>query len=122
MTYLKIGGQEFELEQLYSVLCDAEWDNRYAYFCKIRADYETAKSLFIDNAAWSTYAEGKEEEDRSDYCLAGKIIDYRNGEVGVYMGRKTEAEKLAEELADAKAALAFLGVTEEQEEETDDVS
>ena len=97
MTYLKIGGQEFELEQLYSVLSDAEWQNRNAYFAKIRSDYETAKSLFIDNAVWSTYAEGKEEEDRSDYCIAGKIIDYRNGSVGVYMGRKTESEKMEDE-------------------------
>ena len=120
MTYLKIGGQEFELEQLYSVLSDAEWANRNAYFAKIRAEYNVAKKLFVDGAAWSTYAEGKEAEDRSDYCVAGKLIDYRDGYIGVYMGRKTEAERLAEELADAKAALALLGVTDEQEEITDD--
>lgn len=100
MTYLKIGGQEFELEQLYSVLSDAEWQNRNAYFAKIRSDYETVKSLFVDGVVWSTYADGKEEEDRSDYCIAGKIIDYRDGRIGVYMGKKTEAEQMEDKVAE----------------------
>lgn len=100
MAYIKINGHEFEILQFYSVLSDAEWNNRHAYFIKIRADYETVKNVFVDGAHWSTYGDGKTEEDRSDYCLAGKIIDYRDGAIGVYMGRKTEAERMEDKVAE----------------------
>ena len=36
--------------------------------------------------------------DLSDYCVAGDVVDTRNGNVTVYMGRKTEVEKLREQV------------------------
>ena len=34
----------------------------------------------------------------SDYCVAGDVVDTRDGNVTVYMGRKTEVEKLREQV------------------------
>lgn len=31
-------------------------------------------------------------EDLSDYCIAGDVVDHRDGTVSVYVGKKTEAE------------------------------
>ena len=36
--------------------------------------------------------------DLSDYCIAGDVVDTRDGNVTVYMGRKTEVEKLREQV------------------------
>ena len=36
--------------------------------------------------------------DLSDYCVAGDVVDTRDGNVTVYMGRKTEVEKLQEQV------------------------
>ena len=36
--------------------------------------------------------------DLSDYCVAGDVVDTRDGNVTVYMGRKTEVEKLLEQV------------------------
>lgn len=36
--------------------------------------------------------------DLSDYCVAGDVVDTRDGNVMVYMGRKTEVEKLREQV------------------------
>ena len=36
--------------------------------------------------------------DLSDYCVAGDVVDTRDGSVTVYMGRKTEVEKLREQV------------------------
>ena len=36
--------------------------------------------------------------DLSDYCVAGDGVDTRDGNVTVYMGRKTEVEKLREQV------------------------
>lgn len=36
--------------------------------------------------------------DLSDYCVAGEVVDTRDGNITVYMGRKTEVEKLREQV------------------------
>ena len=36
--------------------------------------------------------------DLSDYCIAGDVVDTRDGNVTVYMGKKTEVEKLREQV------------------------
>lgn len=36
--------------------------------------------------------------DLSDYCIAGDVVDTRDGNVTVYMGKKTEVEKLQEQV------------------------
>ena len=74
----------------------------------IVATIEDAKAAFVDNAKF--YREWEEieidEEGNSstitrrlllqDYVVAGDIVDTRDGNVIVYMGKKTEAEKLQE--------------------------
>ena len=39
-----------------------------------------------------------QKRDLSDYCVAGDVVDTRDGNVTVYMGRKTEVEKLREQV------------------------
>ena len=41
--------------------------------------------------------------DLSDYCVSGNVLDTRDWNITVYMGRKTEFERLTEE----DAALLF---------------
>lgn len=36
--------------------------------------------------------------DLSAYCIAGDVVDTRDGNVTVYMGKKTEVEKLREQV------------------------
>lgn len=36
--------------------------------------------------------------DLSDYCVAGDVVDTRDGNVTVYMGKKTEVERLREQV------------------------
>lgn len=43
--------------------------------------------------------------DMSEYCIAGDIVDTRDGNVTVYMGRKTEIELLRDELSEMDAAM-----------------
>lgn len=41
------------------------------------------------------------KHDLSAFCVAGDIVDHRDGTFTVYMGKKTETEELEEELAAA---------------------
>lgn len=74
------------------------------------------KAAFTENA---TYAEewdtldsngdpAVESRDLSDYCIAGDVVDTRDGNITVYMGRKTAAE-LQQETIDA-LLIELLGV------------
>ena len=51
----------------------------------------------------------KEEYNNSDYCIAGDIIDHRDGTLSVKMGKPTDVEVLEEE----NAALLFENLTGE---------
>lgn len=112
MTYIKIN------ETLYPAtvsgrVSDNEWDKRESKSITLEMDYETAKSLFVDGAAWSivqqqevpvfkqdengepvqTGTEMQETEfDNSEYSLAGDITDHRDGTVTVKMGKLTDLE------------------------------
>lgn len=70
---------------------------------------EDAKAAFIDNAQYAYYWESQKyddegnpdgtemlSEDLSDYCVAGDIVDTRDGNITIYMGKKTEKELLQE--------------------------
>ena len=74
------------------------------------------KAAFVGGATyseeWDTLdANGDpavESRDLSDYCIAGDVVDTRDGNVTVYMGKKTEAE-LQQETIDA-LLIELLGV------------
>ena len=69
----------------------------------LAASYADIAAAFVDGASYvlRVPAEdgGFEDYDKSDYCVAGDIVDHRDGRVTVYMGQKTEGETLAEEYA-----------------------
>ena len=50
------------------------------------------------NAEDGTQTTETQTRDLSDYCVAGDVVDTRDGNVTVYMGRKTEVEKLREQV------------------------
>jgi len=75
----------------------------------ITGSVEDAKAAFIDNAQYTHYWESQKyddegnpdgtemrSEDLSEYCVAGDIVDTRDGNITVYMGKKTEQELLQE--------------------------
>lgn len=69
---------------------DHAWGHRESRTIRLEMDSATAAALFVDDAIW-----GVAEEDLSDFCMAGSIVDNRDGTVTVKMGKPTEAELLA---------------------------
>lgn len=86
----------------------------------VAADHATVCEKFVDNAEFAIRQfetvideEGNEVEiytdyDKSAYCVAGDIIDHRDGCITVYMGQPTEQELLAIELLETQAALNII--------------
>lgn len=62
------------------------------------AEAEEVKALFTDGADYALIGLTGQTTDLSDYCVAGDIVDHRDGRVSVYMGEKTEGEKSYDEL------------------------
>ena len=58
-----------------------------------RQQWESA--IFAEDGTQTTETQTR---DLSDYCVAGDVVDTRDGNVTVYMGRKTEVEKLREQV------------------------
>ena len=58
-----------------------------------RQQWESA--IIAEDGTQTTEAQTR---DLSDYCVAGDVVDTRDGNVTVYMGRKTEVEKLREQV------------------------
>ncbi len=82
--------------------------------------HAAAVTAFVDGAAltheWDSQVRKPDgtievqtiNEDLSDYCVAGDIVDHRDGTVTVYMSKPTETEVLRKrvtELETEKAAL-----------------
>lgn len=84
---------------------DREWKA-----ISVIGDFSSVKEAFVDNISyrqeWESVVildDGTEtteiqKRDLSDYCVAGDVVDTRDGNVTVYMGRKTEVEKLREQV------------------------
>ena len=53
--------------------------------------------------------------DKSLYCVAGDIVDHRNGTITIYMGKKTASEIMQEAYEALKARVDALGGIEEAE-------
>lgn len=123
MTYIKINDIN-RPASIRGWLKDAEWGDRDSKAITLEMDYHTAMNTFVDGLEWSIVTvndiqqvrvdeygipvldeknqpiidtvELIEEFDNSDYCVAGSVADNRNGTVTVKMGKKTDAEMLAE--------------------------
>ncbi len=71
---------------------------------------DAVKAAFVDGITYrqqwesaviaedGTQTTETQTRDLSDYCVAGDVVDTRDGNVTVYMGRKTEVEKLREQV------------------------
>lgn len=71
---------------------------------------DDVKAAFVDGISYrqqwesaivaedGTQTTETQTRDLSDYCVAGDVVDTRDGNVTVYMGRKTEVEKLREQV------------------------
>jgi hypothetical protein len=112
MTYIKINDTLYPAT-ISGRMKDAEWDNRESKAITLEMDYATASALFVDGLAWSIVQEHEEpiidengeqtgtetktdEYDNTEYCLAGDIIDHRDGTVTCKMGKLTELEEAYE--------------------------
>ena len=108
MISIKINSQLYPAE-IFGITRDINWDNRESKSIKLEMSYNDAISLFVDNVKWSiiyqapSYTDPEtqeevtpepEEYDNSEYCLAGDIIDHRNGYVTVKMGKLTAEDML----------------------------
>lgn len=114
---IKINDAEYECLHLTERIKDYSWDMRDNIEMLMSMTHAEAIELFADGITWGYIPDGAEEViDCSEYSVAGDITDHRNGTVSVRMGKPTAMEL---ELADAKAALALLGVTEQEEIEND---
>jgi hypothetical protein len=112
MTYIKIGGNRYPAT-INGRMKDTDWDNRESKAITLEMDYATASALFVDGLVWSimqedevpTYDENGEqtgtemqedEYDNSEFCLAGDIIDHRDGTITCKMGKLTDLEEAYE--------------------------
>ena len=113
-TYVEINGNQYPAV-ITGRLNDKDWDNRESKAVKVEMAYADALNLFVDDVDWNIVqdievmheVEGEDGEmvmkpvieqevyDNSDYCIAGDIIDHRDGHVTVKMGKPTAAELLA---------------------------
>lgn len=94
---------------------DENWNDRESKAITLNMSYEDASTIFIDDIEWKIVQDHNElidvideetgniiqelrnipqEFDNSDYCIAGDIIDHRNGKVTVKMGKPTAEELL----------------------------
>ena len=114
MTYVEINGNRYPAV-ITGRLNDRDWDDRASKAIQLEMEYTDAKELFVDDVAWNIVqdvevmkevenTEGnlvmemdveQEVYDNSEYCIAGDIIDHRNGMVTVKMGKPTAEELLA---------------------------
>lgn len=102
---------------------DKDWDDRASKAITVEMSYEEAVALFDDDIEWEIVQEEEEQVekldengepiyteegesvfetvinqeafDNSEYSIAGDIVDHRNGQITVKMGKPTADELLA---------------------------
>ena len=96
---------------------DREWKA-----ISVIGDSASVKKAFVDNISYrqewdstvilddGTETTEIQTRDLSEYCIAGDVVDTRDGNITVYMGKKTQVEILMEE----NAALLFENLTGEE--------
>ena len=82
--------------------------NRDVIRITVEASYADVAEAFTNNVIWGIRQPDIDEEgniletyhdyDYSNYCVAGDVVDHRNGTVTVYMGTKTAEELEVEAL------------------------
>lgn len=88
----------------------------------INSTYELISQYFVNDAEYSirqfdiNEETGEELEtytdyDKFEYCLAGDIVDHRDGRFTVYMGKKTDYEIEMDKLEEENAQLLFENLT-----------
>lgn len=112
-TYVEINGNKY-LASITGRLNDKDWNNRASKAIKLEMEYADALQLFVNDVQWNIVqdievmrdvedenGEMKQEMvvesevyDNSEYCIAGDIIDHRDGMVTVKMGMPTAEELL----------------------------
>ena len=111
MTYIKINDVQYPAI-INGRVTDKDWDNRESKSITLEISYKEAKSIFVDDLAWSIIyqPDGYKDEkgeivvpeaevyDNSEFALAGDITDHRDGTVTVKMGKYTNEELLLMEV------------------------
>ena len=103
MEYLKANGTEIPA-QVCGKQIDRDWDGRASRTVTLTMAYAQAAQLFVDGLNWAIVRRGDDahgtaqEQDCSDYCVAGPITDNRDGTLTVKMGQYTQLEKALQEL------------------------
>ena len=113
-TYIEINEHQYPA-QIIGKIYDDDWNGRDSKSIILEMTYEEAVTLFVDDVEWKIIQDHQKlidtinEEtgeviqewknipeifDNSDYCIAGDIIDHRNGKVTVKMGKPTAEELL----------------------------
>ena len=113
-TYIQVNGNQYPA-LITGRLHDKDWDDRASKAIQIEMAYQEALNVFVDDIEWKILQDIEIEEeivledgipkqerknilesyDNSEYCIAGDIIDHRNGTITVKMGKPTAEELLA---------------------------
>lgn len=125
MIYFKANNTEYPAS-IAGKVTDRDWGGRESKAVTLEMTHAQAAQLFTDGLGWSIVQRdtvpvydtdgnptGETEEqvqewDNSDYCVAGPIMDNRDGTITAKMGKKTEVELLRETSADAEQAAKIL--------------
>ena len=125
MIYFKANNTEYPAS-IAGKVTDRDWGGRESKAVTLEMTHAAAVQLFVDGLSWSIVQRdtvpvydtdgnptGETEEqvqewDNSDYCVAGPIMDNRDGTITAKMGKKTEVELLRETSADAEQAAKIL--------------
>lgn len=99
----------------------------------VASTYAEVAAKFVDNAKFSirqreilvmedgTQTENDVDYDKSEYSIAGDIIDHRDGRITVYMGKMTSHELEVAALEEENAELLFSNLTGEDFFDFDDI-
>ena len=112
-TYIEVNGMKYPAS-ITGRLNDKDWDNRESKAIKVEMTYADAVALFVNDISWNIVQEHEvqkevmdeegnatfetvmesETYDNSDYCIAGDIVDHRDGFITIKMGKPTAEELL----------------------------
>lgn len=113
-VYVEINGVQYPAS-ITGRIHDKDWDDRESKAITLDMSYADAVNIFADDIVWNivqdieetiehiddetgetTYETilNQEYYDNSDYSIAGDIVDHRNGQVTVKMGKPTAEEIL----------------------------
>ena len=113
-VYVKLGEEQYPAS-ITGRLFDDEWNKRESKAITLKMSYEEAIEKFVNDIEWAIVQDTQalvdivNEEtgevtqewqnvpeifDNSDFCMAGDIIDHRNGTVTIKMGKPTAEELL----------------------------